>query len=64
MNKNIDLPTAHAWRRGWTVQGLRNSVSETSVRAAAGWSSRAMVARYTHALLGELAVQRFQGSCH
>ena len=39
---------------------LRNGVSETSVRAAAGWSSGAMVARYTRALSGELAVEEFK----
>ena len=38
------------------MQSLRSGVSETSVRAAAGWSGEAMVARYTRALLGELAV--------
>jgi len=36
--------------------------SEASVRAAAGWSSGAMVARYTRALSGELAVEEFQKS--
>ncbi len=39
---------------------LRLGVSETSLRAAAGWSSGAMVARYTRALSGELAVDEFQ----
>ena len=48
-------PSAHAWRRGWAVQALRSGVSETSVRAAAGWSSGAMVARYTRALSGEFS---------
>jgi len=46
----LHAPSAHAWRRGWAVEGLRNFVSETLVRAAAVWSSEAMVARYTHAL--------------
>ena len=46
----LGAPSAHAWRRGWAVQALRNGVSETSVRASAGWSSGAMVARYTSAL--------------
>lgn len=40
-------------------QALRNGVSETSVRAAAGWSSGAMVARYTRALSSELALDEF-----
>jgi len=56
----LGAPSAHAWRRGWAVQALRNGVSETSVRAAAGWSSGAMVVRYTRALSGELAIEEFQ----
>ena len=60
--QRLNAPSAHAWRRGWAVQALRNGVSETSVRAAAGWSSGAMVARYTRALSGELAVEEFQRS--
>jgi integrase len=60
--KRLNAPSAHAWRRGWAVQALRSGVSETSVRAAAGWSSGAMVARYTRALSGELAVEEFQRS--
>ena len=60
--QRLDAPSAHAWRRGWAVQALRGGVSETSVRAAAGWSSGAMVARYTRALSGELAVEEFQRS--
>jgi len=60
--RRLGAPSAHAWRRGWAVQALRNGVSETSVRAAAGWSSGAMVARYTRALSGELAVEEFQRS--
>ena len=60
--QRLDAPSAHAWRRGWAVEALRNGVSETSVRAAAGWSSGAMVARYTRALSGELAVEEFQRS--
>ena len=60
--QRLGAPSAHAWRRGWAVQALRSGVSETSVRAAAGWSSGAMVARYTRALSGELAVEEFRRS--
>jgi integrase/recombinase XerD len=60
--QRLGAPSAHAWRRGWAVQALRSGVSETSVRAAAGWASGAMVARYTRALSGELAVEEFQRS--
>ena len=35
------------------------NLSDSDVRAAAGWSSGAMVARYTRALSGELAVEEF-----
>jgi len=60
--QRLHAPSAHAWRRGWAVQALRSGDSETSVRAAAGWSSGAMVARYTRALSGELSVEEFQRS--
>ena len=56
------LLPAHAWRRGWAVQSLRCGISETSVRSAAGWSSGAMVARYTRAVSTELAIDEFQQS--
>ena len=37
-------------------------VDPALVRAAADWSSGAMVARYTRALSGELVVEEFQRS--
>ena len=58
--RRLNAPSAHAWRRGWAVQALRQGVSEASVRAAAGWSSGAMVARYTSAVSGELAIAEFR----
>lgn len=58
--RRLGAPTAHAWRRGWAVHALRYGVSEASVRAAAGWSSGAMVARYTNAVSGDLALAEFQ----
>lgn len=60
--KRLDAPSAHAWRRGWAVQSLRAGVSETSVKAAAGWSSGAMVSRYTNSLSGDLALEEFSRS--
>jgi integrase len=59
MLKRIGAPSAHAWRRGWAVRALRNGVSQTSVQAAAGWSSGAMVTRYTSAVSSELALAEF-----
>ena len=45
------------------MQTLRSGASESSVRAAAGWSIGAIVARATRALIGELTVEEFQRSC-
>ena len=58
--QRLDAPSAHAWRRGWAVESLRNGVSEASVKAAAGWGSGAMVSRYTTTLAGELAIDEFR----
>ena len=58
--RRLNAPPSHAWRRGWAVHALRNGVSEVSVRTIAGWSSGAMVARYTAALSNELAVAEFE----
>jgi integrase len=60
--RRLGAPSAHARRRGWTVETLHNGVSKSSVRAAAGWSSRANVARCTRALSGELAAEEFRRS--
>jgi hypothetical protein len=37
-------------------------VSETSVKAAAGWTSSAMVSRYTKSLSSEIALEEFSRS--
>ena len=42
------------------MHALRSGVSQTSVQAAAGWSSGAMVTRYTAAVSGELAISEFK----
>ncbi len=60
----IGAPSAHAWRRGWAVNSLRHGVSEASVRAAAGWTSSAMVSRYTQTLAADLAIDEFNGIWH
>lgn len=58
--RRLGVPSAHAWRRGWAVHALKSGVSETSVRAVAGWSSSEMVSRYTRSLREELALSEFQ----
>lgn len=57
--QRLETPSAHAWRRGWAVRALRMGVSEASVKTVAGWSSGAMVSRYTRALSSEIAVDEF-----
>lgn len=62
MLRRHGLMPAHAWRRGWAVHSLRAGISETSVRSAAGWSSGAMVARYTRAKAAELALHEYRAT--
>ena len=58
--QRLGAPSAHAWRRGWAAEALRRGVSEASLRAAAGWSSGAMVTRYVQAYSEELALAEFR----
>ena len=60
MLRRNGLLSAHAWRRGWAAHALRKGISEASVRSAAGWSSGAMVARYTRAMSAEIAMDEFK----
>ena len=62
--RRLEAPSSHAWRRGWAVQALKNGVSETSVKSAAGWTSGAMVSRYSGKLSGILAVEEFRRQWH
>jgi len=60
--KRLDAPSPHAWRRGWAVHALKRGISQVSVQSAAGWSSGAMVARYTSAMSAELAIEEFSST--
>ena len=60
MLRRIGAPSPHAWRRGWAVHSLRSGISQTSVQTAAGWTSGAMVNRYTSAVSAELAMHEFR----
>jgi integrase len=57
--RRLNAPSAHCWRRGWTVSALASGVSQASVEAAAGWAGPAMVSRYTRQMAGDLALQEF-----
>ncbi len=55
----LDVPSAHAWRSGIAIRALRAGVSETSVKNATGWSSGAMVSRYTSDLVASWSFKSF-----
>lgn len=52
----VELST-HSLRRGFAVSWLTDGGSETSLKTLAGWSSGAMVTRYTRAVSQELALE-------
>lgn len=55
----IGAPPPHAFRRGWAVHALSRGVSQTSVQAAAGWTSGEMVSRYVLQEASTLAIYEF-----
>ena len=60
--QRLQVPSAHAWRRGWAVQSIRRGVSESSIKTVAGWASGSMVVRYTQVHSAQLALQEFERS--
>ena len=48
--------TSHDSRRGFATEWLRRGGSEVGLQAAAGWTSTAMIARYTRTHRQELAL--------
>jgi integrase/recombinase XerD len=56
MLRRMGAPEAHAWRRGWATEMLRQGVGEIDVMRLGGWKSLAMVARYTQVAGEELAI--------
>jgi len=59
MLRRHNLPSPHAWRRGWAAHSLRSGVSQVSVQRAGGWTSPSMVNRYVAAVSDELAMLEF-----
>jgi len=55
-----NLPSSHAWRRGWAVDSLTLGMNEVNVRTAGGWRSGAMVARYTKKHKQQVAMAQFR----
>jgi len=51
---------AHEFRRAWTVRARQPGVSDLSVMSMAGWSTSAMLARYSRMQKEELAEEEFR----
>jgi len=54
------IASAHCFRRGWTVDALRRGINQVDVETAAGWSSGAMVRRYTRKFRNQVAIENFR----
>ena len=54
------IASAHCFRRGWAVDALRRGINQVDVQTAAGWSSGAMVLRYTKKYKNEVALNNFR----
>lgn len=54
------MPSAHCFRRGWAVDSLRRGMNQVDVETAAGWSSGAMVRRYTKKFRNQVAIENFR----
>jgi len=53
------IPSAHCWRRGWTEDSISNGIDSVLIQVAGGWSSLAMVERYTRKHQGQIAITKF-----
>ena len=53
------IPSAHCWRRGWTEDSISNGIDSVLIRVAGGWSSLAMVKRYTRKHQAQIAIKKF-----
>lgn len=56
MLRRIGAPEAHAWRRGWATEMLRQGMGELDVMRMGGWKGLEIVGRYTQAAGEELAI--------
>jgi len=54
------IASAHCFRRGWAVDALRRGMNQVDVETAAGWSSGAMVRRYTKKFRNQVAIENFR----
>jgi len=53
--RRYNISSAHCWRRGWTEDSISNGIDSVLIQVAGGWSSLAMVKRYTRKHQGQIA---------
>ena len=57
--RRCNIASAHCWRRGWTEDSISNGIDSVLLQVAGGWSSSAMVKRYTLQHQGQIAIAKF-----
>jgi len=57
--RRYNISSAHCWRRGWTEDSISNGIDSVLIQVAGGWSSLAMVKRYTRKHQGQIAIAKF-----
>jgi integrase len=57
--RRCNIASAHCWRRGWTTDSIANGIDSVLIQVAGGWSSLAMVKRYTRQHQGQVAIAKF-----
>lgn len=57
--RRCNIASAHCWRRGWTTDSMANGIDSVLIQVAGGWSSLAMVKRYTRQHQGQVAIAKF-----
>ena len=57
--RRCNIASAHCWRRGWTEDSISNGIDSVLLQVAGGWSSSAMVKRYTRQHQGQIAIAKF-----
>lgn len=57
--RRCNIASSHCWRRGWTEDSISNGIDSVLLQVAGGWSSSAMVKRYTRQHQGQIAIAKF-----
>ena len=57
--RRYNIASAHCWRRGWATDSIANGMDSILIEVAGGWSSSAMVKRYTRQHQGQIAIAKF-----